>query len=111
MIIVRLFRSLVLCLFTFNPLSVSKSITMHVWHTEESKDGEGGHTHGVSTSSLEILENASSGACSYPSGIEVFTQSLQVTYSPGHESVGTYTAESVYKRDTVMCKGSTSVTD
>lgn len=47
MIIVRLFRSLVLCLSTFNPLSVIKSITMHVWRAEESGDGEGG-THSQS---------------------------------------------------------------
>lgn len=60
MIIVRLFRSLVLCLSTFNPLSVINSITMHVWSTKESRDGDRRDTHVVSASSLEILENASS---------------------------------------------------
>lgn len=59
MIIVRLFRSLVLCLSTFNPLRVIKSITMHVWCTKESRDRDGRHTHMVSASSLEAPENAS----------------------------------------------------
>lgn len=71
MIIVRLFRSLVLCLSTFNPLSVIKSITMHVWRTEESGDGEAGeHAHGLCFQPRNPGKRVL-GACSCLPGIEV----------------------------------------